>query len=397
MNHRLIVFVGEHWPQPASADWVALDARGLVAASGRSEPQHWPPAQHCAAVLGGTQCLWLEVTLPPAPRREQTRLLSYALEERLMRDPDSQHLVVTHSRPAESGEGRQTGVLAISRARLRLIQAAFETLGRPLEQAWSVLQGMPASASGWTLATTPEAAMVLRAGTDSAYVLDAVDELPSLADSLQPYIEQAQRDGRAPAGLALHMAAPQGEADASALEERLGIAVEVSPPAAWWTPPGRVADLLSGEFAPRQRSGRWLGRLRAPLLVAVAASAVWAAVAVVDVLVGRSEHSALTARMSRVLADTLPGTPAVAPALQLRRALDDARHAHGQLAAEDLLSLFSAHVQAGGSVPNGLEYERGVLRLDVPADVPPALVERLSAAGVEARVEGRRVMLEAVR
>lgn len=393
MNHRLIVFVTEHWPQPSSADWVALDARDNVCASGRSEPQHWPAAEHCVAVLGGAQCVWLEVVLPPAARRERGRLLAYALEERLLRDPDSQHLVVTHTRAEEDGEGRNTGVLAVSRARLRQLVAAFETLGRPLEQVWSALLSAPAAADGWSLSFTPDAAAVLRCGEHAAYVVECGEDN---ADGIEPAVADLLEHGEVPARLTLYAAPEQARTLASSLQARWPLTIDALPANAWWQPPRPSANLLSGEFAPQGRRHGWRG-VRGPLVLAGVAAAMWTTVAVADLVVLRVDHAALLERMVRVFADSVPDTSPVVPPVQLRRAVDVAREAQGELLAGDLLGLLATHVEAGGTLPTGFDYAGGTLRLELATEPAAALPGRLFAAGVKARAEGRKMVLEAVR
>jgi hypothetical protein len=70
------------------------------------------------------------VLLPRGARRDLPRLLSYALEDRLLKDPDTQHLTLSHRRPADDGERDLAGVLVISRERLRSLMAQFAAIGR---------------------------------------------------------------------------------------------------------------------------------------------------------------------------------------------------------------------------------------------------------------------------
>ena len=119
MSHRLLLAIDEQWPTRPDCPWVLLGPDGQPTAEGHSEPRHWPAAAECEVVLTGPQCLWLEVPLPRAKRSDLPRLLAYALEDRLLKDPDTQHLTVSHRRPAGDGERELTGVLVVARERLR--------------------------------------------------------------------------------------------------------------------------------------------------------------------------------------------------------------------------------------------------------------------------------------
>ena len=109
MSHRLLLAIDEQWPARPDCPWVLLGPDGQPTAEGHSEPRHWPAAAECEVVLTGPQCLWLEVPLPRAKRSDLPRLLAYALEDRLLKDPDTQHLTVSHRRPAGDGERELTG------------------------------------------------------------------------------------------------------------------------------------------------------------------------------------------------------------------------------------------------------------------------------------------------
>ena len=106
MNHRLLLAIDEQWPTRPDCPWVLLGPDGRPVSEGHSEPRHWPAAAECEVVLTGPQCLWLEVPLPRGARRDLPRLLAYALEDRLLKDPDTQHLTLSHRRPADDGERR---------------------------------------------------------------------------------------------------------------------------------------------------------------------------------------------------------------------------------------------------------------------------------------------------
>ncbi len=117
MTERLFVYLDENWPEQPEADWVVLDQSGAVLRSGICPPSGWPVADRLEGVIGGSQCLWLEIPLPlvtgqrKLKRADEAKLIANGLEEKIIDDPDSQHWVVTHRR-SDNG-AMLAGVLVI--------------------------------------------------------------------------------------------------------------------------------------------------------------------------------------------------------------------------------------------------------------------------------------------
>jgi general secretion pathway protein L len=127
------------------------------------------------------------------------------------------------------------------------------------------------------------------------------------------------------------------------------------------------------------------------MLTAGAALTVAGLATSASVLFDRNAASELEQRAQRVFADALPGTPEIAPALQLRRALRDARHSRGELAEDDLLAMLGAVVEATGSPPETFSYRDGSLSLELTT--APASVAALERRGFKVNVDGRRLTL----
>ncbi|MCB1957374.1 MAG: hypothetical protein KDG55_16975 [Rhodocyclaceae bacterium] len=385
MSTRLLVLIDEHWPSRPSAPWVVLDEAGRVQSEGESEPKHWPAASECAFMMAGSQCAWHQARLPRGARREEGRLLAYALEDRLLRDPESQHLVVTDREPGP--DGVTVRVLVTARERLRALVAQLAAIGRPPVAACSELQSAPAGGKDWHLAIAPHA-LTLRSGPTGAEALD-----PPLA-GCQPLLAHALAAARAadsvPARLVLHRA--PGADDAALEGEALGITLAEGEPYRWWAGAAGATNLLQGEFAPRHRRAGWIGRLGWPLRLAAAALVVMVLADVGEVLWQRHRLGELDARMTRLFESALPRTPAVAPAAQLARQVDALRGSRGQLRSDDLLALLAAYASARGVATRdsiaSLEFREGRLALELPAlgaAERAALRERLSAQGYVAR------------
>lgn len=397
MTHKLLLHIEEHWPRDPAADWVLLDAAGQVLQQGRSGPTHWPAADTCAALLGATQCTWLEVPLPPSPRRERPRLLSYALEEQLVGDPDTQHLTVTHSET--DGEFRRTGVIAVSRARVAQLLAQFEHLGRPLGQLRSALQTAPLAKQAWALALRPGKDAVLRPDRHTALAFDLAPPATMhdlLATALPILLARRRALGAETTALELRVAAGCAAPEIAA-PDGYALPIATGPAWHWWHRYGDASELLRDEFAPRHLGNRHLKRLKAPAAIAAFALLALLVATVIQVIAQGQALDELETRSTRLFERALPGTPAVVPATQLARALQRERTRHGLLAGDDLLALLHGHVLATGLAPQALDYKAGQLTLTLrPEDAAQAntIARRLLSRGIDAKVLDGRLLLK---
>ena len=372
MTRTLVLYLDDSWPSRRDCPWVVTDAREVVIEQGCSAPAHWPAAAATVVVMGGAQCALHSVQLPRSARREEEALLRYALEEKLVDEVDQQHFVVTDRR-ADDG-GQLVSVLVMARARLRQLVGELQALGRTPDRVVAELQlAASHAAEAWALALGPTGGLLLSAGkgagagagpaNGAAWRVDAT----SVVDILALLCQQARaRNRTVPPTLRLLCAPGQ------TLPNTLEIAtLELRPSAPetyrWWYAPERAVDLLQGEFARARRSGGLLRRVRAPALVTTLALAALLVATVVEVVTLRGQLAELDARMQRTFATALPGTPAIAPALQLRRELDQQLSAHGKLRNDDLLQLLDVVSDTAGdhlrTQLEQIDYQDGALSL----------------------------------
>lgn len=339
MTTRLILRIDEHWPAAPVAAWALLGADGKLQAEGESDPRHWPAADECTVLLAGAQCLWLETSLPRAARRDAPRLLAYALEDRLLSDPDSQHLSISHRRPAEGGE--TLGVLVVARERMRQLLAQLQAIGRLPRAFYSELQWVPGDDENWHVALGAGSA-IIRSGTHAAHAVDGA--------LLQPVLEQqlaaARSANRLPQQVVVH-AAP-----GVAVPELAGLAlVAAGKPYLWWQGANGAAacNLLHDEFAVAGRRSPLSPELRRPLLLAGLALAVWLLAGLGETLWRQHQLADLQARQARTFQTAFPNMPAIAPAAQMRQQLNLQRARHGLLRDDDALALLAVLGEALGS------------------------------------------------
>lgn len=392
MTHRLILLIDEGWPAQAAADWVLLDARDRVVEQGRSEARHWPAAGECEVVLAGPQCTWIDARLPRCARRDEARVLRYALEDRLVRDVEEQHLTVTDRTPLDSGAS--VAVLALSRSRLRLVLAQLEAIGRRPTRVVAELQVAPPPAHTWSVHVRPGPTWIVRPGVRTALAVDA-----AVAAEVVEHLLALANDGT-PERVELRLAADAERQGAEGFSTALALAVDEGPAYQWWAGLHACKNLLHDEFATAHARAGLVRRLRAPAAIATAAGALLLVANATEVVWQGRQLDAYEARMARLFESTVPDTPAIVPALQLRRALDEARARHGQLREDDFLALLDGYSAEAATATRGavlaFEYDGGVLSVQVDAAgaaALPPLATRLRALGHDASAAGERLTL----
>lgn len=387
MTTRLILRIDEHWPTTPLAAWVLLDPDGEVQAAGESDPRHWPAADRCEVLLAGAQCLWLEAVLPRASRRDAQRLLAYALEDRLLSDPDSQHLSISHRRPAEGGE--MLGVLVVARERMRHLLAQLKAIGREPAQVFSELQSAPASDGSWHVALSAGEA-ILRVSPVSALAIDG--EL--LGPVISQQLAAARSENCLPGKIVVHLAPGLGAPDLpDEAKPELGAAY------LWWQGLDGAApiNLLHGEFAVAGRSLPLLSGLRRPVQLLLLMLLVWLLADLGEVIWLRHRLGDIQERQARTFQTSFPNTPAIAPLAQMRQHLNLARARHGLLRDDDALAMLAVlgEALAGQASDNLLSVDFADGRLEVgwrafPAADLVSLKTQLAARGllVDTRDEG---------
>ncbi|HRD33750.1 MAG TPA: GspL/Epsl periplasmic domain-containing protein, partial [Rhodocyclaceae bacterium] len=101
--------------------------------------------------------------------------------------------------------------------------------------------------------------------------------------------------------------------------------------------------------------------------LAAGAAALMLVTSLAEVLWQRHQLGNLEDRMRRLFETSVPNTPAIAPALQLRRTLAEVRARHGQLRDDDFLALLDAYAEIGGAGTrhsiSRLEYADGIMQM----------------------------------
>lgn len=354
----------------APLPWARLDATGRVCARGCDRVDRLPVGLPRQAVVAAEQVLWTRLTLPGG-RALRGPALAYALEERLVDEPEAVHAVA-----ARAGPDGRAAVAVTARDWFAAALAAVRPVRVLVEPAL-----LPASAEEWHLVWTEAPFLVTGEGAvqlslDEAEALD----LGRLALSHAPL---------RPARLIVHGGPDRSPPLPEQWRDSLGIAVEAGAIFDWaaaaQASTGQGLNLLQGEFGqgPRWRldSRAWRPVIGLAVALLLINALGWLAGVGLDVW----QAERLRASSRAVFVATFPATRLVDPALQMRRLVAERRHAAGAATASDFLPLWA---RAGEVLPAGtraavreVRFENGRLILLLPA---AAATPRWEDAGLRA-------------
>ncbi len=363
---------------PQRCSWALLGA-GRKPVLGEGTLAQLPQrAARVQLVLPAAEVLITRARLPQAARRRAGTVLTYAVEEDIVGDPDANQV-------SWLGAVGDADVLAVAdREGLKAWQDALDAAGiRGYEVHCEILM-LPWIPGEWSLAWDGREGF-LRVSELEGTATDRGDPTtPPL--SLRMMLDEAKSRGEAPASVAVYPCTAESPLEIDAWQRALGVALRRAEPWDW-----RAAPDEAGISLAQQRPG-WrlppgtLARLRPAAWIAVAALSVHALALVVDWARLASEQRGLRTRMEARFRAAFPEAVAVAdPALQMRRKLVDARHAAGQSDSSDFLPMLTNVANALKQLPPGglrvASYESGRMTLEL-AGVEEAGLRRI-VAGLE--------------
>ncbi|MDW8323387.1 MAG: type II secretion system protein GspL [Burkholderiales bacterium] len=331
-------------------------------ASGVDALSRLPRADELWLVLPAARVLLTELALDARALRRLGGALAYALEERLLQEPEAVHVAL-----GPAVDGRRCAAV-VERAwldqALQLTRAAGLTVHGALP---ATLLWRPASGEAvgvWTV-VLGEAAHV-RTGECSGFACDGGgprEPPPALVLAVQA----ARAQGRPPARVLCDAAT--APVDVAAWGQALGCAVEVVP-----LRPGLPPfNLLQGEYAVHTVLRQQLARYRPALLLIAAALALHLSAAAVHTAWLAYQAQQLRAQAVAIFRAAFPQAQAVVdPWLQMRRQLEALRAERGYAQAQDLLAMLAALAPEVGPAsawvytPGRLEL-RGAVVANLPA------------------------------
>ncbi|MDA8329304.1 MAG: type II secretion system protein GspL [Betaproteobacteria bacterium] len=361
-------------------DWALLDNTGHLIRTGTND---LPQAEKCEIILPASMVLLTRVKIPKANKNRQAALLSFAIEEQLISEPEMNHVALGGHFPdgaaalAVIDKAWLVHLLArLKTSHLSPVRAVPETLLVSLEPlSWAIV---------WTGASG-----FLRTGEFSGIALDGNGNEAPVG------LQLALREAAAPKKIVCHTTGTEIP-DIDQWSMQLGIPIERGKD--WdWKKEGASCpiNLLQGEFGSKQLNLTWLPKLRPALIMLFLMLALQFFGIVVDWARLTHEKTKLSAGMTRLFRASFPDASVVVDApLQMTRKLAELKHAAGFQEAGDFLPLLAGVSPLLAALPRGelkgIDYETGKLGLsiEVPGtDSAESLQKKWAASGLNVMLD----------
>ena len=367
---------------------------GELQRSGSAAPAELPRADQVEIIVPASLVLFTEVKLPPVRGQKLRQLLPFAVEEKILSDPD-QVQVATGLRDADG----VTRVAIVDRAWLDSICDRLRLLGFRPERGYAETCLPELEPQAWTLIWDGHEGFV-RTGQGAGLALDGMGD-DGAPFALRRAVQEARDKQRLPEKIILR--ATDGAArvpDLALWTTQLG--VSVVPGQDWeWAPrflnTANAINLLQGDYSPSSSLRELVPQLRPILFLAGLIIAAQVLATGADWWRLNREKKALSTDMDKTFRAAFPDAKVVVDApLQMQRNLVDLRRASGQQQATDFLPLLykSLPLINNAKRVEALNYDQGSLKLDVLFSDGSAveqlrneLVKTLPGANVEASTQ----------
>ena len=337
---------------------------GELQRNGTGQLSELPRADRVDIIVPASLVLFTEVKLPPVRGQKLRQLLPFAVEEKILSDPD-QVQVAAGQRDAAG----ITRVAIVDRAWLDASCDRLRQLGMRPENGYAETCLPELEPNAWTLIWDGEEGFV-RTAVGAGLALD------SMGDTAAPFalrraVEEARANTRLPEKIILRATdAAASVPDLQLWTTQLG--VSVVPGQDWhWAPrflnTANAINLLQGDYAPSSGVRELLPQLRPILLLAGLIIGAQVLATGVDWFRLNREKKTLTAEMDKTFKSAFPDAKVVVDApLQMQRNLAELRRASGQSQPNDFLPLLAKTlplISAATSVES-ISYDQGTLKVD---------------------------------
>ncbi len=382
-----------------SAEWVLREPRGRILSSGNNSFAEMPSADRVDVVVPASRVLFTRVSLPPANAAKTRQLLPFAIEDKLLANPESIHAVA--GTREQNGE---TPVAVVDKSWVNQVMARLLEAKISPQSLVPETTLPPFPADGWSMVWDGASGFV-RTGEMSGLSLDSGDgDGPPLGLTLA--LDEARAKNAAPKKIILLSPDNGHLTNFIGWTETLGVPVVAG--GAWSNahanPQTSGINFLQGDFAS---SGNMSGALRLakPLwIVAALIAALHIGATVVDWALLKQQKSALQSGMTERFKKTFPDTKVIVDApLQMSRNLADLRRAAGQTDSSDFLPLLATYsnviTATAGARTTGMQYEKARLQIDVAlpdAAAAESLRRQLEAAKLTVKLEATNAKADGV-
>ncbi|MBZ0105231.1 MAG: hypothetical protein K8H84_06335 [Sulfuricella denitrificans] len=362
---QLEIHIPENWPQAGQDkasetattpfSWCLRGAGGKLLRAGRGTAESMPAADICHIVLPSSKVLLSSIKPPAQNRRKFMQALPYAIEDRIMADPESIHVA-----PGNEQENGEIPLAIVDRAWLGKVLDELRSIGlKPVRAEVETLLA-PFNIGVWNLIWRGNGGFV-RQGQNSGMPLDGGDaEHPPAALLLA-----IKASDNKPGSIQIHLDGAEAP-DLGAWSSGLGIPVTSSGEWQWPASAEHGINLLQGGFAPGSTYAKWLPRLRPALVVAGLILGLHVIFTIGDWARLRFEKQRLTTSMEQSFRKAFPDAKVIVDApLQMRRNLAELRHSAGIMDHNDFLPLLAEVAPMLGveAQIQSLEYQQGILKM----------------------------------
>jgi general secretion pathway protein L len=363
-----------HLDPDTPAEWMLLDNANAMLRTDAGMLATLPRADRIVALAPVGRLLFIETVLPPVAPSRRDALLRYAIEDKLTIDPATVHAVVLGK-----SDGAKHVVAAIDRTWLVAVLHWLDQAGLPPESLISSSAGIPVAAGDWAVVFDAQRGFAKRSD-GFVYNLDiGTGREPPFGLALA--LKEAREHQNAPSTLVLRSMpsrapfAPPDDALARQWETALGLPVRLDASPAEHLPSvltaSKSANLLTGEFAPRDALGKWTGWLTPALRLLVLMVTVHVAFTLIDNGRLNGERLALEREMTQLFKAAFPAAQAIIdPPLQMQRNLQQLKRERGLPAEADaqmLIARLAALMQSLPGAPASvttLTFRDGVATLE---------------------------------
>jgi general secretion pathway protein L len=383
MMAQLEIHIPENWPAAQQEEagtatlfaWLLRDENGKPLRSGRATLDAMPAATQCRIVVPASRVLLSSVQLPAQNRKKFMQALAYAVEDRIMADPENVHVAA-----GEVQENGEVSIAIVDRTWLRQVLDKLRANGLEPVRAEPETLFAPCGKDAWTLVWRGTGGFV-RQGAHSGFPLDG-------GDARQPpaALPLAIAGAHKPASIQLYLDGANAP-DMDAWSSVLGIPVTAAGEWQWPASAAHGIDLLQGEFSARSARADWLPRLRPAFILTSLILGLQVLFTVGDWAMLRFEKYRLATSMEQHFRQAFPDAKAIVDApLQMSRNLAELRHSAGMADENDFLPLLARVAPHLGSVARlrSLEYQQGKLKMRL-ALPNTAAAESLHASLPQAR------------
>ncbi|MEP7157069.1 MAG: type II secretion system protein GspL [Betaproteobacteria bacterium] len=333
--------------------WALVDNAGAATAEGTGALSSAPKAEAIVAVAPVGHLLFIETPLPAVSPAKRNALLRYAIEDKLTIDPSTVHAVVMGKSATT-----QHVVAAIDRTWLLSMLQWLDNAGFTPDSLVSSAAGITVAANEWAVVLAGHHGFAKRPD-GFVYNLD-VGSAREPPFGLTLALKEAGDRGVAPAALTLQ-STPAEPALAAQWQSVLGLPVKAaltSNNLPLLLSAGRGgnagANLLTGEFAPREGASKWLALLKPALTLLTLIVCVHAGFTFIDNWRLNRERVALEQEMTRLFKSAFPAAQAIVdPPLQMQRNLQQLKRERGVPADSDAPVLIAKLSSIAQALPAG--------------------------------------------